>query len=197
MSGLSKIIAEIQIVMKVAPVPIIDLNIIRTKPIPGITKAIAAHLYQACQVSLYLNNHSPSGTLLPVKGSKKKNYNLVWKGRVTSQTLRAWNDIDVATEHGAICIVIMLALDLTDYTVIERSKKGTGFDYWLGKPGDVLFQRKARLEVSGKAKGSENELRRLYEVKLKQTDKSDHTKLPAFAGVVEFGFPSSFFGKKK
>ena len=49
------------------------------------------------------------------------------------------------------------------YTVIHRSRKGTGFDYWLGdeKNEDELpLQSKARLEVSGirRADAKESEL---------------------------------------
>jgi hypothetical protein len=46
----------------------------------------------------------------------------------------------------------MLIRQLTQFTVIERSRKGTGFDYWLGsedEAGELPFQNKVRLEVSG------------------------------------------------
>jgi hypothetical protein len=45
-------------------------------------------------------------------------------------------------------------LELTDYTIVERACKGTGFDYWLGDEDDDLFQWKARLEISGILKGT-------------------------------------------
>src|ERR1035438_522994 len=41
--------------------------------------------------------------------------------------------------------------------VVLRSRKGTGFDYWLGKGGDAAFAAKARLEVSGILDGGEYE----------------------------------------
>ncbi|MFN6464941.1 MAG: hypothetical protein RMZ41_024410 [Nostoc sp. DedVER02] len=46
----------------------------------------------------------------------------------------------------------MLIRQLTEFTVIERSRKGTGFDYWLGseeETGELPFQNKVRLQVPG------------------------------------------------
>jgi hypothetical protein len=61
-------------------------------------------------------------------------------------------DVEVATEYGAYGIAALVMPYLTGLTVIERSVKGSGlgFDFWLGSVDDhQLFQRKARLEVSG------------------------------------------------
>ncbi|MEC4819430.1 MAG: hypothetical protein SAK29_40100 [Scytonema sp. PMC 1069.18] len=75
--------------------------------------------------------------------------------------MRRFNaDTEVATEYGAYGIAALLMPYLTGLTVIERSIKGKslGFDFWLGSIDDpnTLFQRKARLEVSGIRKGSQN-----------------------------------------
>ena len=40
-----------------------------------------------------------------------------------------------------------IVASLTDYHIVQRSYKGTGFDYWLGLKKDPLFQNAARLEV--------------------------------------------------
>jgi hypothetical protein len=72
-------------------------------------------------------------------------------------------DMEVATEYGAYAIAALLMPHLTGLTVIERSikGKGLGFDFWLGDISDRerLFQRKARLEVSGILHGSESQLK--------------------------------------
>lgn len=68
--------------------------------------------------------------------------------------LAAWADHQEATEYGAtgIALAIMEALE---WVVLQRSVKGTGFDYWLGpKLADPisehsLFQSVTALEVSG------------------------------------------------
>ena len=61
---------------------------------------------------------------------------------------------------------------LTKLTIIERSvkRKGFGFDFWLNSidEKDILFQRKARLEVSGIRQGSESIIQSRVNMKLKQ-----------------------------
>jgi hypothetical protein len=74
--------------------------------------------------------------------------------------------------------------------VLQRSKKGTGFDFWLGPATskEAMFQGKIRLEVSGMRFGDDSEINSRVRQKLKQTDRSDGT-FPAVVVVVEFGRP--------
>jgi len=90
-----------------------------------------------------------------------------------------------------------LVPEISDLTVVERSKKGAGFDYWLGEKNDggPLFQGKARLEVSGIRTGSESAVESRVKQKLRQTQPSDGT-LPAIIIVVEFGSPQSVVVRK-
>ena len=69
---------------------------------------------------------------------------------------RTHNDLQDATEAGACGLAILLVQLFVGYTVVERSVKGTGFDYWLGSENDALFQNKARLEASGILRGDQN-----------------------------------------
>lgn len=53
-----------------------------------------------------------------------------------------------------------MAKELTSLVVVERSKKGPGFDYWLGQSDDDdLFANKARLEVSGILAGNDSDIK--------------------------------------
>jgi len=106
--------------------------------------------------------------------------------------MRAWADPDEATEQGACGIAALLVDALTDYTILQRARKGPGFDYWLGKKGSasVLFQDKARLEVSGIRSGDEREIARRVRQKTKQIQRSNGM-LPGLVAVVEFGTPRS------
>ena len=54
----------------------------------------------------------------------------------------------------AVGVAILLAKSELGYSVMERSRKGTGFDYWIGDETELPFDRKARLEISGIRKGS-------------------------------------------
>ena len=83
----------------------------------------------------------------------------------------------------------MLAEQELGYAVIECSRRGTGFDYWLGAASAGTFQRKARLEVSGIRQGNDRVVRTRVWQKLQQTDRSDAVQLPAYVIVVEFGRP--------
>jgi len=110
-------------------------------------------------------------------------------------TIRRFNaDQEVATEYGAYGIAALAMPHLTGLTVIERSIKGRGFgfDFWLGSiaASEQLFQRKARLEVSGIRSGSETALQSRVNIKLKQITPSD-TVAPGYVFVVEFGTPRS------
>ena len=99
-------------------------------------------------------------------------------------------------EHGAVCLGIMLTTLLTPYTVIERSRKGTGFDYWLGDKDSRLFQKKARLEVSGILQGDDVTMVNRYNMKTVQTEQSDNTGLPAYISIIEFSRPKAIFKQK-
>ena len=52
-------------------------------------------------------------------------------------------------------LALVIALQLTGMPFVEQSARGTGGDYWLGndRSGNVIFQRAARLEVSGILQG--------------------------------------------
>lgn len=160
---------------------------------PAISDVGGLNLAQAGAVCLDQHGH-PKGVEMKVGGDFAETFNLYWPD-VTDQMRRFWNDTEVAVEHGAYGIAFLLIRRLTPFTVIERSRKGTGFDYWLGNEGDFLFQKKARLEVSGIGKGSSQHIVRRVNIKLKQTARSDGT-LPAYVIVVEFSAPTSQVVKK-
>jgi hypothetical protein len=126
-------------------------------------------------------------------GSYAASFDVHWPD-VTDQMQRCWNDSINATEHAAYGVSFLLMLELTEFTVIERSMIGTGFDYWLGTD-DGLFQRKARLEVSGILRGDEQAVQARVRLKKKQTTPTDGP-LPAYIVVVEFSAPASSVVKK-
>lgn len=94
-----------------------------------------------------------SGALLNVQGSFPTVFRLLWSMDVTEAMRRYWNDPDEASEQGAYALALLMLRSLTGLTVLERSRKGTGFDWWLASQ-DNLFQAAARLEVSGIMRGS-------------------------------------------
>ncbi|MBK5276937.1 MAG: hypothetical protein JJE30_18075 [Desulfuromonadales bacterium] len=155
---------------------------------PAVTPAYGRSLAEAGAVCLDEVGHQ-SGVEFQVKGLHKTKYKLLWPA-VTPQMKNCYNDLQDSTEYGAYGIAFLLLKQLTNYTVIQRSKKGPGFDYWLGKEGGTLFQDKARLEVSGILKGTASKIASRVKQKLTQVAPSDGT-FPAYVVIVEFGSPLS------
>ncbi len=160
--------------------------------LPAITSEFGMGLAQAGGVCLESQNHE-QGVQLSVQGYSNNSYPLTWP-TITDQTRRCWNDPREATEFGAMGIAVLLAQKEIGYTVIERSRIDTGFDYWLGEESN-LFQKKARLEISGIRRGSKRDVKARIRQKLKQTNRSDGS-LPAYVIVVEFGHPLAEVEKK-
>ncbi len=185
----------------------LDLNELDTDDIPGVGRERGVDLAKAGAVCLESQGHI-QGVRLTVRGVFDGSYTLTWP-QVTAQDRRTWGDPDEATEDGAAGIATLLAIREIGYTVILRSHKRTGIDYWLGNDDQsnvTAVERtltadlqalledddlvvKGRMEVSGIRQGNDREIRRRTSLKLSQTDRSDSSGLPAYVVVVEFGRP--------
>jgi hypothetical protein len=149
-------------------------------------------LEQAIVVCLDSQGHL-SGCLLTVQGAFTDNCELVWSLSLTESVRRYWSDLVDATEQGAYGLAILLLRENTGMTIIERSRRGSGFDWWLGTE-DNLFQHKARLEVSGILAGSPRRINSRLKAKLAQAEQSASTDLPVYAVVIEFRTPCAKVG---
>jgi hypothetical protein len=166
--------------------------------LPAITPAFGAAIAEAGAICLTDEAHAPE-VILEVAGEFSTQFQLNWQP-VTEQARRCWNDEEYTTEQAAYGIAFLLILQLTDLTVIERSRKGTGFDYWLGSQDSTAtlpFQRMARLEVSGIRKGNRSQINARVKQKIEQTGASDTEGLPAYIIVVEFSRPISIVRAKQ
>jgi hypothetical protein len=157
---------------------------------PGWSLTFGATCAEAAAVCLDDQGHSER-VILRINGIQSCAIELQWDE--IDDTIRRFNaDQEVATEYGAYGIAALIMPRLTNLTIIERSVKGRGFgfDFWLGSIDDIdtLFQRKARLEVSGIRKGSETLIQSRVNMKLRQISPSD-TVAPGYIAVVEFGTP--------
>jgi hypothetical protein len=155
-------------------------------------------LSENCITTLENSNHK-SGCFLSVQGDTEKQFCLEWKKEFEKAGYKEKTKI---VEHASETIAFFLSASLTDYTIVEESVIGTGFDYWLAydeayndtDPENFLH---ARLEVSGIYKeNTTNTLEKRVEEKKAQTKKSDNLQLPAYIAVTEFSTPKAFFGKK-
>jgi hypothetical protein len=164
---------------------------------PGWSLTFGATCADAASVCLEEQSHSVQVTF-QVDGMKTLTVEL--QRNTVDDTVRRFNaDLEVATEYGAYGIAALLMPHLTQLTVIERSIKGRGFgfDFWLGAIDDLqtVFQRKARLEVSGIRQGSQSILQSRVNMKLEQISPSD-ALCPGYVCVVEFGTPRAWIVQK-
>lgn len=160
-----------------------------TEGFPHIPPECGASMAQAGAVCLENQGHG-CGVRLAVEGTFTASFAIHWSAPVTEAMRHYWNDLEEATEQGAYGLAILLVRALTGYTVVERARKGTGFDWWLGND-DNLFQKKARLEVSGILRGPAWRIRSRVTAKEVQTERSSSSGLTAYVVVVEFGTPKS------
>ena len=155
---------------------------------PGLTPSLAGVFAQASAVCLEHNGHRP-GVVLKVAGSHPTSFELSWP-LTTPQINKSHNDLQEATERGATCIAIHLVNNLLGLSVLERSRKGTGFDYWLGQPNqNTLFQNAKKLEVSGILRGDNGDIQQRLRLKQKQVNRFNG--INCCIVVVEFGCPLS------
>lgn len=167
----------------------ISLEQLRTG-FPHMPAACGEHHAQAALVCLTHHGHRP-GVGLTIGGDFPETVRIEWTFEVDEAMRRYWRDLTEAVEQGAVGLAILLVRLLAGYTIVERAVKGTGIDWWLGEAGDSLFQRKARLEVSGILTGTTAQLTNRVSAKVEQTRRSDGTGLEAFVVVVEFSGPQA------
>jgi hypothetical protein len=161
---------------------------------PALTPAQGKTFAEAASVCLEENGH-PEEMPLKVSGDYRLTVHLK-RCIVTDQIRRTHNDLEYAKEWGAYGISILVVQSTEGYTVIERSVKGLGFDYWLGRDDDPLFLKMARLEVTGTFKSSDGDLDRKVDEKLRQIEPSDGT-YPGFVSVVSYRGPEVRLVRKK
>ncbi|HWZ15429.1 MAG TPA: hypothetical protein VNW95_09345 [Mucilaginibacter sp.] len=171
---------------------LINLNILEDGS-TGLSPRNGAFLGEAASVCLKHNGH-PVNISMPSEGHFQETYDLTCY-EVGEDAVGSFADMQETTEYGACGIA--LAIIATELSLqAERSWKGTGFDYWLGKRDEGLpFENSARLEVSGIISGTEEQAAQRLRQKLDQTKVSDADPyLSAYAIIVEFSNPRTLTG---
>lgn len=179
--------------MMTSPDPaILDLRKLRNVPV--LTAGWASVHAESAAICLEDCGHPTEVPLRVIVDQDDEQQFTLRRHRVSEKMRRANNDPQVATELGACGIAFLVVREVTGLTAINRSRKGTGFDYWLKQdsPDSLPFDDAARLEVSGILHGTDRELAARTRQKLNQSKPSDATtRLPAYAVVVEFGEPKA------
>ena len=166
--------------------------------LPALTPALGEMLAEAASVCLEAQAPGIVCSIFIQQDEQSEISFLLRRLEVTDRMRRAYRDEQEATEFGACGIALLVVREITGYTVIERSVRGTGFDYWLGtaKSADLAegdlepFERKARLEVSGIRHGTEETIAARVREKRRQTQRSSGL-YSAYVTVVEFSRPQA------
>lgn len=175
-----------------------DININSLKDIATEMSSIQCNFWaENCAIALQ-ELQKQQGELLIVNGDISLQFRLFW---TIPESTNGYKEPRDWLKYGAVAISCFLVREITEYSVIEESPQGTGFDYWLGydesSPNfdpDNFYQ--ARLEISGIAKESKsNTINSRSLKKKKQTKRSDHLGIPAFVSVIEFKTPKAYFAK--
>jgi hypothetical protein len=150
------------------------------------------YLYYAEAAAIcFEENNFKGSVVLEVEGEHNAQFQITW-GKMSQQVKDMHNDFVYETEYGAYCIAFLIIHHLTDFKIIRRSKRKTGFDYWLGdKVSEYPFDDTARLEVSGILKGNMADVKKRLKEKQRQVKQSDESELPAYIIVTEFSKPVS------
>jgi hypothetical protein len=156
----------------------------------GLSAVYGSFLVEGAACCLHKNgHHSPGSLVLTVEESLMTS--LIWK-KVGAELDSTWADLKEAAEYGAYAVAIVVCLKLTNFPRVGRcAQEGTGIDIWVTDDADErgIFQRAARLEVSGILRDDQNRTKARLKQKHLQTKRSDETTLPAYVAVVEFGSP--------
>jgi len=99
---------------------------------PGLSPVSGGMLAEAAAVCLEDRNHK-ARALLEGTGLMNESRFVEWDP-TDERCRRSHADMQEATEHGACGVAILITHEFTGKVVVERSKKGTGFDYRLGEP---------------------------------------------------------------
>ena len=105
----------------------------------GILPSFGSFMCDCAIYSLATQGHSSGVTLNVTTNDENFSYVVTWKGGINTQMQKTMNDEERTTDYGAMCLAVLLVLQLTDYQSFIVSGKGTGIDFWLFKeePSDV------------------------------------------------------------
>ena len=164
----------------------------RIQEITQVSVGKAKQLMETCVWCLAASSHMNGVSMRTIEENCSDLYILSWPDEEIDleATQRSFN-IDDATEYGAEAIALLISIDRTEYTAVQRAIKTTGIDYWLGYKDNLNnpFKQAGRLEISGIFKETEmNPVSARVKRKLKQTLPTAHT-FPVYVIIVEFGEP--------
>jgi hypothetical protein len=157
-----------------------------------ISEGFGAYMAEACAYCLSEQGHT-SGVSLSITHDRVDNFPVKWDFIMDEAIRASHNNDKLATEFGAYAIALLLIELIDSYELVQTSKIGTGFDFWLKKRDSILFQGAVRLEVSGIKAGDDSIVKKRLTQKIAQASKGKN--IIGYVVIVEFGKPLAAVGK--
>ncbi len=152
---------------------------------PALSPATAADLVEAAAVCLIESGHQPN---VPLEVRPPPASTLAFS-QPDERAFASRADPQEATERGATAVALALLKARTGYGVVERARKRTGCDWYLGDDDDgPPFQKKHRMEVSGIREEDDSKLRQRVNQKRNQLARGSDDR-PGYVVVVGFATP--------
>lgn len=160
--------------------------------IEGISPTYGAYMAECAAVCFESQGHK-SGVLLPYSDGQETKYSVVeWTNEVNAAILSSHFDEKRATDFGAMGVAVLLAYNLTDYTIFDSSATGNGFDFWLRKRMSDGSFAEATLEISGiRRETLQNTIQSRLSIKEKQILKHAEKDAICYVSVIEFSKPEA------
>jgi hypothetical protein len=152
-------------------------------------------MVECCALRLTLQGHASPVDLKPFKEDRNlliESLKLGWITEITPNIVSSYRDENRITDYAAMCIAFIFSTEFIDFDYVEMAEKGDGVDCWLRRKDAVDFI--ARLEISGIRKANAmNSIQNRLKIKLKQTNQSDASNVPAYISIIEFSQPEILY----
>ena len=170
----------------------IDLDELR-KGLPGFTPTAGSFLAEAAIYCMEFCGHKTGAELTLQLVDNQEEVPINWYSELSPDAPSTWQDEQELVEYAAVGIALPLILQVTGYTDIQRARKGSSVDFWLGRKDEHAFPiLEALLEVSGILKENPgNTMNARVNQKKQQAMRSPYRNLPVYIIVVEFSKPKA------
>ena len=128
----------------------IYIEILHEKLKKSLSDNFTGVMIECCALRLTLQGYDSAVDFKPFKDSRNlliEPFKLGWLTEITPSLAASYRDENKITDNAAMCIALILSLNLIDFDDVEVSRQGEGVDFWFsqkGKTGAI-----ARVEVSG------------------------------------------------
>ena len=172
---------------------VLDLDKIH-QALPRVRTSLVDYIYDAAVFLLHHHRHQ-SGLRCEIRSLDESLHfaRFEWTRPYSERMMNTFGDTVYAVEFAAEGIACLTVRATTNYTVIKRSQRNDGVDFWLAESDDIdtfTYQFAARLESKGisEARNPSDIKAKVYEG-INQSKRSDKARLPAYIIVTDFGKP--------